>query len=262
MSTDAATQIEIDPEFRDLLPELPQDDYERLMADILKNGCRDKLIVWRERNVLIDGHNRYQICTDNGIDFETTELSFPGADEAKMWMIKNQLARRNITDAMRIHLNQKLRPIIETKAKEKQKASGGDKKSGDAKSVLTTLTKPILPSEKINTRKEIAAASGVSEGTVHKHEKVMAKADEKTKADMLSGKKSINKAFEETIAKTAKTPKVEPEAKQMAALVQSVPEWKRLFEKFRRAAKESAKESPVAKQTIVYELTNLIEDLS
>jgi len=181
-------EITIDDEFRDLLPPLMDDERERLMADINKNGCRDPLVVWKEWGILIDGHNRYDICTTLDLSFETVEMSFPSRDDVKLWMIRNQLSRRNITDAKRVVLNLMLKPIIAAKAKENQ---------GTRTDIPTTKTE-CKTLEKVDTRAEIAKVSGVSEGTVHKVETVMKTADEPTKKKMLSGEISINSAYKET----------------------------------------------------------------
>lgn len=48
-------------------------------------------------DVLLDGHNRYKICREHNIDFDTRLYSLLGRDAAKMWVIRNQLGRRNLT---------------------------------------------------------------------------------------------------------------------------------------------------------------------
>jgi len=40
-------------------------------------------------------------------------------------MLRHQLARRNLTDAMRVHVALQLKPFIEAKAKAEQKKRGG-----------------------------------------------------------------------------------------------------------------------------------------
>lgn len=47
--------------------------------------------------VLIDGHNRYEICQRLGIDFNVVEMEFSSRDEAEDWIDKNQAGRRNAT---------------------------------------------------------------------------------------------------------------------------------------------------------------------
>ena len=53
--------IQIDQEFKDLIPALTEEEYKQLEANILSEGIRDSLLVWN--GILIDGHNRYEIAT-------------------------------------------------------------------------------------------------------------------------------------------------------------------------------------------------------
>ena len=49
-------------------------------------------MVWAEEKILIDGHNRYAICTAHGIPYQTVEMSFDSPNTVKVWMLLNQLA--------------------------------------------------------------------------------------------------------------------------------------------------------------------------
>ena len=99
-------QLRIDNEFRDLIPPLSEDEYSQLENNILSsNECRDALITWRD--ILIDGHNRYQICHNHGIEFNTKEMQLDSREAVIMWIIDNQLGRRNLTDFNRIELAEK-----------------------------------------------------------------------------------------------------------------------------------------------------------
>ena len=86
--------IIIDLEFKDLLPSLDKETYASLEANIIASGCRDPLILWN--GVLIDGHNRYAICTEHGIPFSTVEKEFASREDALIWIITNQVSRRNM----------------------------------------------------------------------------------------------------------------------------------------------------------------------
>ena len=86
----------IDPEFRGLIRPLDVDEQQRLESSLLVEGCRDALLVWR--GILVDGHNRHEICLRLGIPFRIQELSLPDdtREGAMAWAIDNQLARRNL----------------------------------------------------------------------------------------------------------------------------------------------------------------------
>jgi len=45
--------------------------------------------------LLIDGHNRYEICTRNNIEFKTVPMYFDERYEAENWIDNNQSGRRN-----------------------------------------------------------------------------------------------------------------------------------------------------------------------
>src|SRR5688572_21437207 len=101
-SNDAA--LVVDPEFAALIPPLQADERRLLEESLAREGCRDPLVVWAETNTLLDGHNRHAICTRLGIPFTTTTLSFAAKDDARLWVIENQLGRRNLSDIDRINL--------------------------------------------------------------------------------------------------------------------------------------------------------------
>ncbi|BDD12213.1 hypothetical protein FUAX_46450 (plasmid) [Fulvitalea axinellae] len=91
--------IRIIDELRDLIPPLQGEEFRQLQDNILKQGCREPILLWRNGTdyVLVDGHNRYRICTENNIKFDFRLLHFEDIGKAKHWMIENQLGRRNLT---------------------------------------------------------------------------------------------------------------------------------------------------------------------
>lgn len=92
-------QIKIDPELKALIPLLSQEELRQLEANIVEHGgARDPLVIWpRESHaVLLDGHNRYEICTRLGLQYKVTEMQFDTVTDAADWMDKNQLGRRNL----------------------------------------------------------------------------------------------------------------------------------------------------------------------
>lgn len=110
--------IKIDPEFKSLIPPLTDEEYDGLRDSLLKEGCRDALVVWD--GVLVDGHNRYEICEKHGIPYDTVEMEFANRNDAKLWIYKNQLSRRNLKDLQRIEIVKKLEDVVREKAKAQQ----------------------------------------------------------------------------------------------------------------------------------------------
>jgi len=81
--------------FQDLLPALDGETYRLLEENILANGCRDPLVLWN--GVLIDGYNRYKICTEHEIPFTTVSKEFGSREEVLIWIVSNQISRRNLS---------------------------------------------------------------------------------------------------------------------------------------------------------------------
>lgn len=92
----------IDPEFKNLIPSLTSSEYHNLERSIIAEGCREPIILWH--GVIIDGHNRYDICHRLGVPFKTAEKDFSCREEAISWICLNQLSRRNITEETRKYL--------------------------------------------------------------------------------------------------------------------------------------------------------------
>ena len=88
-------EIIIDEEFRLLLPILDETTFRLLEENILEYGCRDPLILWN--GILIDGYNRYKICNHHQLPFTTVDMEFDSREEVLIWIISNQISRRNLT---------------------------------------------------------------------------------------------------------------------------------------------------------------------
>ncbi len=91
-------QLNVDPEFRDKIPPLSADEFSKLEENIVTDGeVREPLVVWH--NTIIDGHHRYKIVQKHPeIPFKVKQMDFPDKWAAIVWMCRNQLGRRNITD--------------------------------------------------------------------------------------------------------------------------------------------------------------------
>ena len=149
---------------------------------------------------LLDGHNRYEICTRLTLPFDVQRMPLADRSHAEEWIIRNQFGRRNLAAYVRTQLALRLKETIAARAKSNQKQSEGRGKKGSEKS-------PNL----IDTREQVAKAAGVSSNTVSKVEKIVAaeeagKVDAETVAKLRTGEVSINRVVrdlkdQETAAK-------------------------------------------------------------
>ena len=176
--------MKIDAEFQSLIPPLTYEEKKMLEESILSEGCRDAIVVWND--TIIDGHNRYEICTKHGIPFETVNREFENRNEVIEWIIKNQFGRRNLPLHERARLALRLKPVIAEKAKEQQ---------GQRTDIPQNSAKCSLP---IETREEIAKIAGVSHDTIAKVEKIENQAPAPVVSASRRNDISVNTAYQVT----------------------------------------------------------------
>ena len=179
----------IDPKFRSLIPPLSPEEREQLEHNIIsKRKCYDAIILWD--GIIIDGHNRFEICEKHGIEFEVIELNFESREEAKVWIIENQLARRNLNEAMRIEMVLLKEDMLKERAKENKSQNGGDKKS--KKSELSKVSKPDF--KRVRVQKDMAKEANVSEGTLYNYTQIKERGAPELLAKVKSGELKIGTA--------------------------------------------------------------------
>ena len=97
--------IVIDSEFKALIPPLSDAELEGLESDIVEAGrALVPLMLWNK--ILVDGHNRYAICTEHDLPYEVMEVGHPEwtRTDARIWIRRNQLHRRNIDGLTRCEI--------------------------------------------------------------------------------------------------------------------------------------------------------------
>lgn len=178
----------IEPEFRSLIPPLGEEEYRLLEESIQHDGCRDALIIWprSSEGVIVDGHNRYEICQRHGITYTTIEKLFIDMDEARVWIIQNQFGRRNLSPYQRSVLALKLEEIFHSKAREKQIIEGRE---------LGGTLCQISDKGVLDTKRELAKVAHVSHDTIAKVKTIEQKATPEQKARLISGKATVNQVF-------------------------------------------------------------------
>jgi N6-adenosine-specific RNA methylase IME4 len=187
-------EIIIKPEFKNLLPELSDQQKLWLEQDIVKNGCLQPLVLWNE--TLVDGHHRYEICRRHNISFATIDMQFNSEIEAMYWCWTSQKNRRNLTAYELGKIALQFEPLIRDKAKENQG------KRTDIPSMLTESLKPI------DTREELAKISELSAGTITKIKAIEEQAPIILKNKLLKQELSINQAYQ-LVKREEKLKKVE-----------------------------------------------------
>jgi len=167
----------IDKEFQSLIPPLSPEEKTLLEENINAEGCRDALITWH--GILLDGHNRFEICQRLAIPFRTMDVDLPDRDAAADWIDKNQLGRRNLTpDQMSLLRGRRYNRAKKTKA-EAGSMGGSSKGQNDT----------CLPS----TADRLAKEHGVSPATIKRDGKIASFLDEHPEEakEVIQGKKKL-----------------------------------------------------------------------
>jgi hypothetical protein len=181
--------FKIDPEFKSLLPPLDKVAIDELKEKLQREGCRDKLVACRIDGdlTLIDGYNRQDICEELGIRFEVEEIEISSRTEAKIWIIRNQRGKRNLTDSQWGMVAVELEALYGQWAKEKE----SQRKAGkDQKSTFLNLEK----SGPIHAAKMAAKDIGVSPQTVSSAKKVVEKGIPELKKIVEDGHVAVSSA--------------------------------------------------------------------
>ncbi len=207
-------KLKIDNELQQLIPPLAEDELQQLENNLVNEGWRnnERIITWN--NIIVDGHNRHSICKEKNIKFKIQERKFKDKSEVILWMIDNQLGRRNLPDYARVELNLRKEEII----------SPGQGRRTE-----------LLPNmAKVNTREQIAKISKVATGTVERVKFIRDNAPEKVKKELRSGNKelSINSVYT-TLKRAEKEEKREEERKEDKKEAEKIKSPEELFKKIK-----------------------------
>jgi N6-adenosine-specific RNA methylase IME4 len=228
-SQEVVAELKIDPEFQGLIPPLSRQELEGLERSLCEEGCRDPIVTWKD--IIIDGHHRHQLCRKHNIPFKVVEKDFQNRDEAKIWIIKNQFARRNVTDFTRCVLALEVEPLLAAQARERQREGGRHK-----------LPQKHAPprSETGETRDAVARLAGVSHDTTRKAKLILEKASEEEKAELgrSDSKLTIHQVYRRLRQEQLRTP-TPPLPGGKYELIYCDPPWRYAFTQFESRAIES-----------------------
>lgn len=164
------------PTFQTLLP-INEKELANIVKDMEENGF-DKskpICIWREENVLIDGYTRFTAAKEAGLsEIYKYEMSFDTLQKALEYAMKQQLNRRNLNDAGKLMLIEKMDNLRNPGRKSSDPEADAEPRGKSAQALAESL--------------------GIGTRTVERGRYVLANADEETLEEVKSGKKSINQA--------------------------------------------------------------------
>jgi len=220
--------VQINQELKAYIDPLTVDEYAALEQSLLAEGCRDALVLWGD--VLVDGHNRYEICSKHNIEFRTTQNpSFKSMDDVRLWMIDNHLGRRSVSDYQRGVLALRKKTILEARTAAIATADEAPASAPTAGSDqdAATASNPLIPAHTLAlTRAALARAAKLSSNTLGQIEQIHNAAAPELVDAVKRGEVSINAAAAVSTL---------PQAAQVAAVVAGKQELRELARQVREA---------------------------
>jgi len=222
--------IVVNEELKAYIEPLTQDEHDALERSILAEGCRDALVLWG--NVLVDGHNRYGICTRHGLPFKTVQNPrFQSMEDVHLWMIDQHLGRRSLSDFQRGVLALRKREIVA----ERRTRITPPPEATPTDSTVDSAPAPAPAVEALQTREALAKAARVSSNQMVMIEKISKQAAPELVAAVRTGAISLNAA-----AAVATLPVEE----QTAAAAAGVDELKQAAKRVREAKRKPTASGP------------------
>ena len=189
-------RLKIDSEFSQLLPPLDDEEYRGLEENIKRDGCRDAIVVWAGKDIILDGHHRFKICRENKIEFDIYEKAFDDRDSAALWVLDTQ-NRRNLNNYQRLERKKKMANILARMTE--QKRATNIKRDDDGKfspNPLISGDTVKLKSRQNETSRKVAKTAGVGHDTVSKFNYIQDKIDNETREKLRSNETTINAEYQ------------------------------------------------------------------
>jgi hypothetical protein len=230
--------IVVNEDLKAYIDPLTPEEHEALERSLLSEGCRDALVLWGD--VLVDGHNRYGICQQHGLPFQTVQNPrFQSIEDVHLWMIDQHLGRRSVSDFQRGVLALRKREILaERKARAPQAEEAPPFEGGSPAAAATATALP--PPEPLKSREALAKAARLSSNQVVMIEKIQKQAAPEVVAAVRAGSLSINAAAA-VASLTAE--------EQAAAAAAGTDELKQAAKRVREAKRKPREAAPAATDT-------------
>jgi transcriptional regulator with XRE-family HTH domain len=244
--------ITVNDELLAYIDPLTPEEHAALERSILAEGCRDALVLWGD--VLVDGHNRYGICTKHNIPYTTVQNPrFKTIDDVHLWMIDQHLGRRSVSDFQRGVLALRKKDILAGRDIPAPADSASEMDTSGPAPWEAPAAAPVAPaSEPTLTREALAKAARISSNTISQIEKIQKTATPELVAAVKAGTISIN---------TAATVASLPVEEQVAAAAGGKKELQQAARQV-RAAKAVERTEPESPEGIIARLKQTVTELT
>ena len=188
--------IILDEEFRTLMPALDEETFKLLEESVLKNGVEMPLVLWN--GILIDGYNRYRICMEHDVPYTTIDKEFEVREEVLIWIITNQVARRNLTP-LQLSRYRGLHYRAEKKVVSNRKG-----RNQHSEVEFQNETQPTSTATRLAKRYNVSRSTIIRDSKAARAIEVIGEISPEAKVKILSGEILINKKELEVLSSGSK----------------------------------------------------------
>lgn len=205
-------RLKVNEEYRNLIPRPTKQDALGLRESIRQRNAIDIPLIINHKNVILDGHERYDFAKEHNIKVPVILKKFDSELEEKKFIIDVHYHRRHLNNAQKAEVALKWMELEEKeKAKKRQESTRFMGKGIQRRQIVQPQTPdpmagPILeqPFEDKGRALEVTARKfGISKGNLHKCQKILeagakdeAVAQEWGKAKAKEGQITIHRVFQ------------------------------------------------------------------
>ncbi|NLR94849.1 ParB N-terminal domain-containing protein [Flammeovirga agarivorans] len=186
-------KITISTELEKYIRQQNELEYMDFFDSVKVEGVRDPIVIFEDpesgETILVDGHHRVKAAKELNIkSLLAKKLNVGSFSEVKLWMLKNQLGRRNLTDGERIFYGLEVTKSIAELAKKKKKTAFLD-------TSVVSANLHLSREKKIDRMQVAANYANVSRRQTFKFTKILNSGKADLIKKVMGGKVSIHKAY-------------------------------------------------------------------
>lgn len=201
----AINNLLIEPQFEKYIRRHSEQEYKALFSSIEQEGKIREPITVKTTDVegkftVVDGHHRLRAAKsllDKGrLSFNSLPVNienFESDDEVFVWMLRNQLGRRNLSPFERAEIGFRITSFLEDLTQKKRLHQKVDNR-------LLSIWIKAPEDAKIDYAKIVSEITGVPRTTVIRAKKLYNNASDELKYEVRSGDISISKAYEKVVS--------------------------------------------------------------
>lgn len=176
--------VKINDHFFELVPRPTKKEMQILTESIMQNGQREPIVI-NHNHFILDGHSRFEVCQNLGIEPKCRIMKFDSYEEEEAYVVESNMQRRQVNNFQKIEIYYEYYEKIKKKVQSQKKRDSHGRILGMNKDVSGTRSIEILADKLKLPVNQVQCGIWLIKNT-----------DEKYKIKLRTGSITINKAFD------------------------------------------------------------------